>query len=51
MASKRILQFKGGQYTITVPKHLAEAKGWEKGDVAYWSDAGRNSLVLSKEEK
>ena len=53
MAKKVILQKlgKSQQFMVTVPKSIAEVKGWQKGDRLYWSEAGLNSLILSKEEK
>lgn len=34
------------QYTVTIPRALAEAMGWGKGDIVYWKTAGKDTLIL-----
>lgn len=36
------------QYMITIPKALAKAKGYEKGDILEWEIDKHGDLVLRK---
>ena len=49
MAKKVIVQqTKNKQYIVTLPKQIAELKGFKKGATAYWTEDKDGNLVLVK---
>lgn len=40
---------RNGQYKVTLPKALIEAKGWEKGDQLKIRLAEQGNLILARE--
>lgn len=47
----KIQQLPNGQLVLTIPKRLAELKGWEKGMVIQFSEHSEHGFVIKKEEK
>ena len=47
----KIQRLPNGQLVITIPKKLAELKGWDKGTVLSFMDNDKNSLILVKKEE
>lgn len=43
----RVQQLPNGQFVVTIPKALAEAIGFRKGEQVQWS-VGRDGLVLRR---
>ncbi len=44
----KIQEKSNGQKVITIPKHLAEAKDWEKGQEVEWKINGKGNLELEE---
>ena len=40
-----------GQLVLTIPKRLAELKGWDKGTVVKFRDHGPKSFIIEKEDE
>ncbi|MDO8741511.1 MAG: hypothetical protein Q7J54_08175 [Candidatus Woesearchaeota archaeon] len=47
----KIQQLPNGQLMITVPKRLAELKGWQKGTVVIFRDHSFSSFIIEVENK
>lgn len=39
-----------GQFKITLPKQLAKAKGWKKGDELYFELDDKGNLIIKKQK-
>jgi hypothetical protein len=46
----KLQQLPNGQLILTVPKKLAEFKGWKKGMVITFKDHSQNSFVIEASE-
>lgn len=46
----KIQQLPNGQLILTVPKKLAEFKGWKKGTIVKFKDHSMKSFVIEAEE-
>ena len=52
MPARSKLQFPNKkQYTVTIPKSLVEAKGWQKGDTVEFFFDEKGRLVLERGKK
>ena len=47
----KIQQLPNGQLMITIPKRLAELKGWQKGAVVIFRDHSISSFIIEVENK
>ncbi len=47
----KLQQLPNGQLILTVPKKLAEFKGWTKGTVITFKQHERNSFIIEAEEE
>lgn len=45
MVKTKVGQQKNSQYQTTIPKTLADAKGWRKGDDLEWTLEGSNVVI------
>lgn len=45
----KLQQTKNGQYTVTIPRNIAVALGWQKGEELKLSFSRKGALELSKE--
>lgn len=46
----KIQQLPNGQLILTVPKKLAELKGWRKGTQIRYRDHSQRSFIIEEEE-
>jgi len=46
----KLQQLPNGQLILTVPKKLAEFKGWKKGTLVTFKEHDKNSFVIEAEE-
>lgn len=46
----KVQELPNGQLTVTVPKKLAELKGWKKGTVIRYRDHSARGFVIEAEE-
>jgi len=46
----KLQQLPNGQLILTVPKKLAEFKGWTKGTLVIFKEHGPRSFVIEAEE-
>jgi len=47
----KIQQLPNGQLILTVPKKLAEFKGWKKGVIVRFKDHSPNSFIIEATEE
>ncbi|MBI2130050.1 hypothetical protein HYU07_07535 [Candidatus Woesearchaeota archaeon] len=47
----KIQQFPNGQLMITIPKRLAELKGWQKGTIVIFKDNSVSSFIIEVQNK
>lgn len=47
----KIQQLPNGQLMITIPKRLAELKGWQKGAVLVFRDHSFSSFIIEAQQK
>lgn len=47
----KIQQLPNGQLILTVPKKLAEFKGWKKGTLVKFMDHSRNSFIIEAQDE
>ncbi len=45
----KLQQLPNGQLILTVPKKLAEFKGWKKGTIVRFREHERNSFIIEAE--
>jgi len=45
----KLQQLPNGQLILTVPKKLAEFKGWTKGTIVRFKEHARNSFIIEAE--
>jgi len=46
----KLQELPNGQLIITIPKKLADFKGWKKGIIIKFKDHGPTSFIIEKEE-
>ncbi len=46
----KLQELPNGQLTLTVPKKLAELKGWKKGTVVRYRDYSQQGFIIEAEE-
>lgn len=49
MVKVKIQRLPNGQLVITIPKKLAELKGWGKGTIVLFKDHSLDSFIIEKE--
>jgi hypothetical protein len=47
----KIQQLPNGQLILTVPKKLAEFKGWKKGTIVKYLDHSQRSFIIEAQEE
>jgi bifunctional DNA-binding transcriptional regulator/antitoxin component of YhaV-PrlF toxin-antitoxin module len=47
----KLQQLPNGQLVLTVPKKLAEFKGWKKGTVVKFHDHSQSGFIIEAEEE
>lgn len=45
----KLQQLPNGQLILTVPKKLAEFKGWKKGTIVAFKEHGKSSFIIEAE--